>query len=149
MKNILIVILMLFCNMGMAQVLIGTVINEQRDPLADVVVVNKNSNQHTHTNATGSFTLPRTNVKDTITFYLLGFETYTEVLGKLDPETVFEVVLKEASISLDQVILVSEINALTKFADVDIKTDPVKSSQEILRKSPRSYYRPACGRGKS
>jgi hypothetical protein len=59
------------------------------------------------------------------------------------------IVLNESSISLDQVVLVSEVNALSRLVDVDVKADPVKSSQEILRKVPGLIIGQHAGGGKA
>ena len=57
--------------------------------------------------------------------------------------------MSESSISLSQVVLVSEVNALSRIVDVDVKTNPVKSSQEILRKVPGLIIGQHAGGGKA
>jgi len=149
MKRIFMALFMLLYSISNAQSLSGRVLNERGDPLGDVIVVNKSSNRHTYSNATGSFTLPQAAENDSILFYLLGYEPEKILLRAVEQNTSYSVVLKEASISLDQVVLVSELHALTKFVDVDIKTDPVKSSQEILRKVPGLIIGQHAGGGKA
>ncbi len=140
---------MLYYSVGLAQSFMGKVLGEEGEPLADVLVLNKNSNQHTYSNATGSFTLTNTYANDSVSFYLLGFEPWKRILKQEEINTETTVKLTETGISLDQVVLVSELHALTKFVDVDIKTDPVKSSQEILRKVPGLIIGQHAGGGKA
>lgn len=55
----------------------------------------------------------------------------------------------ESVVALDQVVLVSKVNALSNFVNVDVKTSPVKSSQEILRKVPGLIIGQHAGGGKA
>lgn len=127
----------------------GQLVTIDGSPLEDAGIFNKTNGQHSHTDGTGHFVLDRTSVNDTIYFSRLGYATQTKVVRPEDLQQPVRIVLNESSISLDQVVLVSEVNALSRLVDVDVKTDPVKSSQEILRKVPGLIIGQHAGGGKA
>lgn len=132
-----------------AQNLKGQVVDEADSALEDVGIFNKTSGQHSHSDGTGHFVLDQTSVNDTIYFSRLGFETLTKVITPSELNNPVTIVLKEGSISLDQVVLVAKVDALSRVVDVDVKTNPVKSSQEILRKVPGLIIGQHAGGGKA
>ncbi|WP_421810773.1 TonB-dependent receptor [Flagellimonas sp.] len=127
----------------------GQLVTADGSPLEDAGIFNKTNGQHSHTDGTGHFVLDRTSVSDTIYFSRLGYATQTRVVSAQDLQQPVRIVLNESSISLDQVVLVSEVNALSRLVDVDVKADPVKSSQEILRKVPGLIIGQHAGGGKA
>ena len=85
-------------------------------------------------------------VSDSIAFSRLGFATQHLVVNKRNG---INISLAEASTSLDQVLLTSEVNSLSSVVAVDLKLNPVKSSQEILRKVPGLFIGQHAGGGKA
>ncbi len=149
MKNVIVVIAMLCMGPIAAQNLKGKVVNETGSSLEDAGIFNKTSGQHSHTDATGHFVLDRTTVNDTVYFSILGYATQTRVVSQSDLQKPITIVLEESSISLDQVVLVSKVDAFSKLVNVDVKANPVKSSQEILRKVPGLIIGQHAGGGKA
>ena len=133
MKYFMAALSMLFMGTIAAQNVKGKLVDEAGSPIEDAGIFNKTSGQHSHTDGTGHFVLDRTSVSDTIYFSRLGYATKTLVVKQSDLGTSLTIVLDESSISLDQVVLVSEVDTLSRLVDVDVHADPVKSSQEILR----------------
>lgn len=140
---------MLYMGTLAAQQLKGKVVDEMGTPLEDAGIFNRTGGQHSHTDGTGQFVLERTSVHDTIYFSLLGFATETKVINQSDLASPITITLQESTISLDQVVLVSKVDALSRIVDVDVKTNPVKSSQEILRKVPGLIIGQHAGGGKA
>ena len=149
MKYLMAALSMLFMGTVAAQNIKGKLVDEAGVPLEDAGIFNKNSGEHSHTDGTGHFVLDRTSVNDTIYFSRLGYATHTKIVGQPDLLNPLTIVLKESSISLDQVVLVSEVDAMSKVVNVDVQTDPVKSSQEILRKVPGLIIGQHAGGGKA
>ncbi len=149
MKYILVAFLMLITTTIGAQNLKGTIVDKDNRPLEDVGIFNQNSGQHNHSDATGSFVLAKTSVNDSVYFSRLGYKTQLRVVSRKDLDTKILLTMDESSISLDQVVVVSEINALSRLVDVDVQTSPVKSSQEILRKVPGLIIGQHAGGGKA
>ena len=57
--------------------------------------------------------------------------------------------MEQAAVSLDQIVLVSEVNSLKSLVDIDVQNSPVKSTQEILRKVPGLIIGQHAGGGKA
>ncbi|TDQ28939.1 TonB-dependent receptor [Zeaxanthinibacter enoshimensis] len=149
MKYILSAIVLLLTSITYAQNLKGRVVNEKNQPLADVGVFNQNTSHHSHTDATGTFALTNTSIRDSVYFTSLGYSTEVIQIVPENLESPMTIVMKESSISLNQVIVTSEIKTLTRIVDVDVRTNPVKSSQEILRKVPGLIIGQHAGGGKA
>lgn len=151
MKRILtfIVLLALF-NTAFGHELNGIITSEETDkPIEGVVVYNKNTGAYNYSNISGYFELDDISVGDVIRFYRLGYENYEFVISEKDLDSSTDIVLRISPASLDQVLIVSKANALSTFAAVDLKTNPVKSSQEILRKIPGLIIGQHAGGGKA
>lgn len=132
-----------------AQQLNGVITDTLHNPIEDVSIFNKNTQKHTHTNPTGAFTLQNSSPNDTIYMSRLGYQAQTIVLTASDLNTTINIVMPAANMSLDQVMLVGEVDALSRLVDVNVKTDPVKSSQDILRKVPGLIIGQHAGGGKA
>lgn len=127
----------------------GTITDENGAPLMDVGIFNKNTGQHSHSDYRGSFLLTNTTRNDSIYFSRLGYATKLVQVLEQDFQVPISVTMEESSISLDQVVLVSKVDALSRIAAMDLKTNPVKSSQEILRKVPGLIIGQHAGGGKA
>ncbi|MCQ0110070.1 TonB-dependent receptor [Zhouia amylolytica] len=149
MKKIIGAIVMLTMSMSYAQTLKGRVFNESDEQLSDVSVFNITSGSHSHSNEVGLFVLDKTITGDSIVFSRLGYASKYMVVTKGDLSSERDIILSAANISLDQIVLVSEVNSLNSFVDVDIQTNPIKSSQEILRKVPGLIIGQHAGGGKA
>ena len=148
-KNTLYVLLFLLSGTLSAHTINGTISSQNNTPLSGVGVYNKNTGNYTYSNNSGAFSLPNVSINDRIYFYSLGFKNKELLITENELDTTLEIVLEEAAVSLDQVVLVSHINAMSSFVNVDVKSDPVKSSQEILRKVPGLIIGQHAGGGKA
>lgn len=150
-KNVLCFILLLFTFISIqAHELSGSVVSDENNkPLQGVGVYNKTTGAYTYTNVAGYFELDDISVGDKIYFYSLGFENQELIITDKHLNGVENIILKVSSVSLDQVLIVSKVNVLSTFLNVDLKTSPVKSSQEILRKIPGLIIGQHAGGGKA
>ncbi len=131
------------------QTIKGTILTDENIPLENANLFNKNSGQHSHSNTTGFFSIKNTVAGDSLYFSSLGFETRVYVVQKGDTDKKLSIILNATSFSLDQIVLVSEVNHLSKIVDIDVQNNPVKSSQEILRKVPGLIIGQHAGGGKA
>ena len=132
-----------------AQNLKGKVTDKEGTALENVGIFNQTSGQHSHTNLSGAFSLPSTSVNDSIYFSNLGFKTFVLVVNRNHFNEGINIALEESSINLDQVVVVSKVDAMTRFVNIDVQNNPVKSSQEILRKVPGLLIGQHAGGGKA
>jgi outer membrane cobalamin receptor len=127
----------------------GTVASQGNEALEGVSVYNNTTGAYTHSNVTGYFELDDISVGDIISFYGLGYKKHQLTIAENQLDGFIKVVLEESAVSLDQVVLVSKVNVLSNFVNVDVKANPVKSSQEILRKVPGLIIGQHAGGGKA
>jgi len=132
-----------------AHELSGTVVAQDDKPIEGVGVYNKTTGGYTYTNVSGYFELDDISTGDLIYFYSLGYKTYEITIEESQLDSTVKITLEESAVSLDQVVLVSKVNALSNFVNVDVKANPVKSSQEILRKVPGLIIGQHAGGGKA
>ncbi|TDS15074.1 outer membrane receptor protein involved in Fe transport [Maribacter caenipelagi] len=132
-----------------AQNLKGKVTDKEGIALENVGIFNQTSGQHSHTNLSGKFSLPSTSINDSVYFSNLGFKTFILVIKQQDIKNGITITLEESSINLDQVVVVSKVDAMSKIVHIDVQNDPVKSSQEILRKVPGLLIGQHAGGGKA
>ncbi len=132
-----------------AHELSGTVTSEDNKALEGVGVYNKTTGGYSYTNVSGYFELDDISAGDVIRFYSLGYKTQQLTVAEDQLDGTINITMIESAVSLDQVVLVSKVNAMSNFVNVDIKTNPVKSSQEILRKVPGLIIGQHAGGGKA
>ena len=149
MKNFHTVLFCLFGSILYAHDLSGTVVSQDQTAIEGVSVYNNATGSYTYSNVSGYFELDDISVGDIISFYGLGYKKHQLIITENQLDASVKVVLEEAAVSLDQVVLVSKLNILSSFVNVDVKTNPVKSSQEILRKIPGLIIGQHAGGGKA
>ena len=149
MKNFHTVLFCLFGSILYAHDLSGTVVSQDQTAIEGVSVYNNATGSYTYSNVSGYFELDDISVGDIISFYGLGYKKHQLIITENQLDASIKVVLEEAAVSLDQVVLVSKLNILSSFVNVDVKTNPVKSSQEILRKIPGLIIGQHAGGGKA
>lgn len=132
-----------------AQTLKGNVTDAEGTALENVGIFNQTSGQHSHTNLSGTFSLTSTSVNDSVYFSNLGFKTFILVVNQDHLKEGINITLEESSINLEQVVVVSKVDAMSRIVNVDVQNDPVKSSQEILRKVPGLLIGQHAGGGKA
>ena len=143
------ILLLLCCASVNAQDLTGTITDIDKHALQNVNIYNLSKGSHTHTDANGAFVLPAPRLQDSLVISRLGFKTHYLVVDQALLAKTLTVELEEASTSLDQVVLTAEVNTLSTVVAVDLKLNPVKSSQEILRKVPGLFIGQHAGGGKA
>ncbi|MCK0148112.1 TonB-dependent receptor [Arenibacter sp. F26102] len=142
-------IILMLCAGSRAHDLNGSIYSEDNVPLNGVAVYNKTTGGYTYSNVSGYFELDDISVGDFIYFYSLGYLNHNIQIAENQLDSSINVILKESAVSLDQVILVSKVNAMSQFAHVDVLANPVKSSQEILQKVPGLIIGQHAGGGKA
>ncbi|MCP9199420.1 TonB-dependent receptor [Gramella sp. GC03-9] len=144
-------ILILFCGIGFAQTqsFQGKITDTLGNPLEDVAVYDSSSGFHTHTNSMGEFNLKNVAPGDVISISFLGYERLEYTITNEDPGRLKIFELRESSMSLEQIVLSGKRNPLSEITSIDLQTNPVKSSQEILRKVPGLIIGQHAGGGKA
>ncbi|MHA7057716.1 TonB-dependent receptor [Aquimarina sp. M1] len=151
MKNILVLLSLIFGLHAYAQnqTIKGKVIDGFNTSLPEVYVFNNRAKSHTHTLGNGTFLLNDSSVGDTLTVRLLGYEIKNTIVTKEDFEKDKVIVLNSKIFQLDETVLKQEVNPLQLINKIDMKVNPVNSSQELLQKVPGLFIGQHAGGGKA
>ena len=136
MSKYITLLFVLMTNLVFSQDFKAKVTDKSGIPIQDAYILMNNGTVHAHTNDLGIFSCPHTKVGDTLNISYLGFETEQIILTEKDFQRDLTVILKEKQFDLDQVVLSNSIRSVSQISSVDLKLNPVNSSQEILRKVP-------------
>lgn len=148
MKQITILLFLFLLQMPVwGQSVAGKVVNHKNKPVAGVYVLNLSQNNHTHTDENGNFVLDNPSIGDTIKTSHIGYEIGQTIIQNLSSPLTLTLV--EQSISLNEVVILPQINALHLFTDIDIQTQPVNSSQDVLKQVPGLFIGQHAGGGKA
>ena len=146
--SIFIIFLLLQVNLK-AQEVKGKLVDQKNNPIEGVYIFNANSGKHTHSNEVGLFKIEENSVNDTLKIGALGYEKLNIILKTDDFYKTTIYVLKEQSFQLEEVVIRPKINGLSVVSAIDLKTSPVKSSQELLQKVPGLLIGQHAGGGKA
>ena len=146
--SIFIIFLLLQVNLK-AQEVKGKLVDQKNNPIEGVYIFNVNSGKHTHSNEVGLFKIEENSVNDTLKIGALGYEKLNIILKTDDFYKTTIYVLKEQSFQLEEVVIRPKINGLSVVSAIDLKTSPVKSSQELLQKVPGLLIGQHAGGGKA
>lgn len=149
MKRIILLLALMTSLLSYGHGIKGKVSRVDGQALAEVSVYNKSTEHYTYTNLSGYFELDDVRVGDVVFFYLYGYERQELVISEENLDTEVEIILTEAAIGLDQVVLLSKPNALSKVVQIDVQNNPVKSAQEILQRVPGLVIGQHAGGGKA
>ena len=127
----------------------GQIINKNKLPIADAYIYNLSSQSHAHSNSNGLFKLTNCSVGDTIQVGILGYSTHKFTLQKEDQQKKQIIQLTEKSIELEELVIGKTKNPLHSIVAIDLESNPVNSSQEIMRKIPGLIIGQHAGGGKA
>lgn len=140
-------ILLILPLVASGQTLNGRILDIKKQPIAGATVLFHRTEQHTHSNVFGEFDLENVLKGDTIVISSVGYKGKSVVIDNALRELV--IILEEEIFELGEVVVTNEIDALNIFTDIDMRTTPVKSSQEILQKIPGLIIGQHAGGGKA
>ena len=147
MESRLLPILLFFGVNVFGQNISGTVVGEDKKPLETAYVLNQKTNSHAHTNEAGFFNINQTSVGDTLKIGLLGFKSQFIIVK--DVQKPLRIMLNKTVFELDEITINASPKSSNIISDIDVKLNPVNSSQEILRKVPGLFIGQHAGGGKA
>ena len=147
MKPLLLPIFLLISTTTFSQNIAGTVFDEAKKPLETVYILNLKTNSHAHTNEVGFFNINQTSKSDTLKIGLLGYKSQFFIVK--DVQKPLSIVLNKKIFELDEITINASPKSTNVISDIDIKLNPVNSSQEILRKVPGLFIGQHAGGGKA
>jgi len=148
MKQVYLIFLAVFSQAQIfGQSLSGTITDYLNEPIAEANILNISNGQHTHSDEDGNYVLENVSIGDTIKLSHLSYKEKTIFVSSLSTPLNIELEIK--SISLDEVVISPKVNALNMITYIDILTNPVNSSQDILRQVPGLFIGQHAGGGKA
>jgi len=133
----------------LAQGIEGSITDQKGRPISVVNVYIGDGLQHTHTNELGFFELKEVSIGDTLSISSLGFSIKKLVIGKEHFDGRFTIKMDEALYDLSQVVISDAGSTSRQLSKLDLKTNPVGSSQEILQQVPGLIIGQHAGGGKA
>lgn len=130
-----------------AQTYSGKVVDQNQNGIEGVAIYSPHAGVHVHTNKDGSFTIDHVHEGDSLQITHLSYNPF--VYCVLNTHEDAQIVLTEKVFSLEEVMVSPDLDALSAFTDIKLKTSPVNSSQEILRKVPGLVIGQHAGGGKA
>ena len=146
-KSFLTYILIAVTTIVSAQVFEGNITDQSKNKLEGAYIVDTKNGEHAHSDLNGDFILKNISVGDTLQVSYLGHETFNFVVEDLAKKV--KITLNESYISIDEIVITPGIRAINVFSDIDIFTNPVNTSQDILRKVPGLFIGQHAGGGKA
>ncbi|EFQ79231.1 TonB-dependent receptor [Algoriphagus machipongonensis] len=140
-------ITLLFSSYIQAQALKGRILDTSGSPIIGAYIIHTTSEHHAHTNESGYFVLPEVTKGDSLQISHVGYETQAYIVDNLSKEVTIR--LKESAIELGEVIFSQDVNPVSTLSRIDLKTNPVNTSQDILRKVPGLFIGQHAGGGKA
>lgn len=130
-----------------AQTLSGKILDDSSEPILGASIFSRSTVQSTISDENGLFQLENIAAGDTIFISHIGYESRT--LAVFDLVTQLNIQLESALISLDEIIITNRRNPLKVISDIDIKLNPVNSSQDVLKRVPGLFIGQHAGGGKA
>ncbi len=127
----------------------GKIENKFNQPLEAAYIYNLNSESHAHSSESGTFILDNSKIGDSVKIGLLGYQNKILVLETTNFDIVTTIVLDEKTYQLDELIISQELDAMSTVTRLDLNTNPINSSQEVLRKVPGLFIGQHAGGGKA
>ena len=147
MKPLLLFLSLFFSVSIYAQNITGSIIDDDKKTLEAAYILNLKTNSHAHTNEVGFFNINQTNKGDTLKIGLLGYTSRYFVVK--DEQNPLQIMLNKTFFALDEITVNASPKSSNIVSDIDIKLNPVNSSQEILRKVPGLFIGQHAGGGKA
>lgn len=146
MKHLLFSFLFLVTQWSTSQTLSGLIVATENNGIEKVQLVNLRTKLSTYTNEFGNFTIENCAINDSIQCSKIGFQDFVFIITDFSNRTYK---MKIVPFQLDQVVVNNSFNATNIISQIDIKTFPVISSQELLRKVPGLFIGQHAGGGKA
>lgn len=139
--------LMLLATFAYAQQLSGYIFDEYQMAVEGVNIQNTSQSTHTHSNDEGYFLLEKVQAGDSVIFSHTSFKTKKLAIARAD--SLLRIMLIQKRLSIKEISISPAINALSVFSEIDLRSNPVNSSQEILRIVPGLIIGQHAGGGKA
>lgn len=127
-----------------AQTQKGFITGEDKTVLQEATIRNLRTGNHSHSNDIGYFAI-QAEEGDSLEITHIAYTSLTTVANN----STLKISLKAAALQLSDISVTTKAKPLNVIAAIDLKTNPVSSSQELLRKVPGLFIGQHAGGGKA
>lgn len=127
-----------------AQTVSGIITNNIGKPIEGAQINHTGTQVHSHSNAAGYFILQQVKYGDTLEITASGYQAQ-----KVLAATNLKIILQLRSIDLNEVQITGNLKHLNTISKIDLETQPVNTSQDLLRKVPGLFIGQHAGGGKA
>ncbi|WEK36982.1 MAG: TonB-dependent receptor plug domain-containing protein [Candidatus Pseudobacter hemicellulosilyticus] len=145
MKTLLVTFLILITAVASGQGVRGIVVARQNMPLDGATIYNLSNGSHEHSNENGFFYLKDARKGDSLKITHVSYLPITLVVVQ---DTLL-VRMEPAAFQLENITIQASPKTLHIISNIDLQTNPVNSSQELLRKVPGLFIGQHAGGGKA
>lgn len=138
--------LLFICQLGFSQNLSGIIVSSESKGMERVKLLNLRTKATSFSDKNGFFSFVDSSINDSIVATKSGYKELIFVVKQFDSN---RLVMVQNPYVLDQVIVSSGYMPLTTVSEIDLKINPVSSSQEFLRKVPGLFIGQHAGGGKA
>lgn len=131
---------------GFGHDIIGFISTNEGKPINNVLIHNENTEEHSHSDSKGIFSLHKYNVGDSVIFTHPSYDSKSIILFH---EDTLRIVLTIKTNFIEQVVIKNQINSTQALADIDFQLNPPTSSQKILINVPGLFIAQHAGGGKA
>ncbi|MDP5077923.1 MAG: TonB-dependent receptor, partial [Nonlabens sp.] len=147
MKAVVAAIMFFSAALAHAHTIKGRVLDSKNQPLKDVYVLQKGTDNHTHTNALGYFVIEDIDNGDELVFSHVSYILQEIIVT--DPQVFLNIVMVESSVDLDAVMLSNDVDNLSNLVNVNLALRPVNNTQQLLEVVPGLIIGQHAGGGKA
>ena len=148
-KNLYFLLLLMISTLSTAQSVTGILRDKDGNAIEYANIIVLKYNLHTHSDDKGRYYLTNVHIGDSILISHLSYESSSMVINSGNFEGNIISVLEEKRIGLDQVVIMPDNQALSTISKIDVLTNPVNNSQELLRRVPGLIIGQHAGGGKA
>jgi len=138
------VLFILCAGNSISQIQKGFVTDEDKTALQEATIINLSTGIHSHSNDIGYFEILAAE-GDSIEVTHVSHASLRKIVGKGQ----LNVSLKAMPLELNNISISNRVKHLNVIADIDLTTNPVTSSQELLKKVPGLFIGQHAGGGKA
>lgn len=130
-----------------AQSFEGFIYDSDNNPLEWTNIINYSQSSHTHSGPDGFFAFNNCALGDSIVVSFIGYQSKSFIIDDFSKQV--EIHLEKKSITIDEITIAPQVDALNLFTDINIQLNPVESSQEVLTQVPGLFIGQHAGGGKA
>ncbi len=149
MKKFIVIAMLLPSVLGYAYHIEGYISNKKNLKIEDAYILNINRASHTHSNSNGYFNMSDVGIGDTIKISHLQYKEKLILIKEEHLKNTLEIILEEEPLNLSEITISNHLNTLNIITQIELQTNPVNSSQEILRIVPGLIIGQHAGGGKA